>query len=313
MQGLLLVATARDEDLAVLGGLAECATVAVRLDEHAAETIYNGLKRRGATSTAHWREAFEQANGLTLEFTHLLTRGQRMGAVIGEQVNRRIQEGRNRELDVLALAATADRWSAEISTADTARTCDMSDFDLRAALERLAAEHLVVERRGRITGLHRLRSTAICEAIHDRPPPTLDQTIRRVIPLIPASQLHRFIAAVLADNPEARDVVIDASREQNPNLQRVAGSLQGLRIADFPRAGKAMEQDRRSAQRPAVDALAALRPSDSRGRPLQCPAGQLPPGMARTRRSPREGLTRRADRSARPQRHRPACCIGRGP
>ena len=233
VQGLLLVATARDEDLAVLGGLAECATVAVRLDEHAAETIYNGLKRRGATSTAHWREAFEQANGLTLEFTHLLTRGQRMGAVIGEQVNRRIQEGRNRELDVLALAATADRWSAEISTADTARTCDMSDFDLRAALERLDAEHLVVERRGRITGLHRLRSTAICEAIHDRPPPTLDQTIRRVIPLIPASQLHRFIAAVLADNPEARDVVIDASREQNPNLQRVAGSLQGLRLADF--------------------------------------------------------------------------------
>ena len=61
--GLLLVATAREEDLAVLGGLAECATVAVRLDEHAAETIYSGLKRRGATTAAHWREAFEQANG----------------------------------------------------------------------------------------------------------------------------------------------------------------------------------------------------------------------------------------------------------
>ncbi len=231
--GLLLVATAREEDLAVLGGLAECATVAVRLDEQAAETIYGGLKRRGATTAPHWREAFEQANGLTLEFTHLLTRGQRLSEVIGDQVNARIQVKRSGELDVLALAATADRWSAEISTADTARACDMSDFDLRAALERLDAEHLVVERRGRIVGLHRLRSAAICEAIHDRPPPTLGQTITRVIPLIPASQIHRFIAAVLADNPQMRDAVIDAFREEDLNLLRVAGCLQGLRLGDF--------------------------------------------------------------------------------
>ena len=231
--GLLLVATAREEDLAVLGGLAECATVAVRLDERAAETIYGGLKRRGATTAPHWREAFEQANGLTLEFTHLLTRGQRLSEVIGDQVNARTQVKRSRELDVLALAATADRWSAEISTADTARACDMSDSDLRAALERLDAEHLVVERRGRIVGLHRLRSAAICEAIHDRPPPTLGQTITRVIPLIPASQIHRFIAAVLADNPQMRDAVIDAFREEDLNLLRVAGCLQGLRLADF--------------------------------------------------------------------------------
>lgn len=229
LPGLVLVATAREEDVAVLGGLAECATVAVQLDEHAAETIYIGLKRRGATTASHWREAFEQANGLTLEFTHLLTRGQRLGAVIRDQINRRIQEERGRELDVLALAATADRWSAEISTAG----CDMSDLDLRAALERLDAEHLVLTRRGRIVGLHRLRSAAICEAIHDRPPPTLGQTITRVIPLIPASQVHRFIAAVLADYPQMRDAVIDAFRDEDLNLPRVAGCLQGLRLADF--------------------------------------------------------------------------------
>ena len=240
--GLVVVATARDEDLAVLGGLAECATVAVRLDEHAAETIYGGLTRRGATTAVHWRESFEQANGLTLEFTHLLTRGQRLAAVIGDQVSRRIGEGRSGELDVLALAATADRWSADISTADTARACDMSDFELRAALERLDAEHLVVERHGRITGLHRLRSAAICEAIHERPPPTLGQTIQRLIPLVPASQLHRFVAAVLADNADARDAVIGSFREEHLDLLRVAGCLQGLRLAGFrERAGRWIE------------------------------------------------------------------------
>ena len=240
--GLVVVATARDEDLAVLGGLAESATVAVRLDEHAAETIHAGLTRRGATSAVHWREAFEQSNGLTLEFTHLLTRGQRLAAVIGDQVSRRIEERRSGELDVLALAATADRWSADISTADTARACDMSDFELRAALERLDAEHLVVERHGRITGLHRLRSAAICEAVHKRPPPTLAQTIERLIPLVPASQLHRFVASVLADDAEVRDAVIDAFREGDPDLLRVAGCLQGLRLAGFrERAGRWIE------------------------------------------------------------------------
>ena len=275
LPGLLLVSTAREEDLAVLGGLAECATVAVRLDEHAAETIYDGLKRRGATTAAYWREAFEQADGLTLEFTHLLTRGQRLNAVIGDQLNARIQQERSRELDVLTLAATADRWSAEISTADTARACGMSDFDLRAALERLDAEHLVVERRGRIVGLHRLRSAAICVAIHDRPPPTLGQTITRVTPLIAASQLHRFIAAVLADNPQMRDAVIDAFREEDPESAACRWVPPGSAPWRFPRPGEALERDRGPARCPAVDASAALRPSDSRGR--AAPVSSLTP------------------------------------
>ena len=109
---MLLLATARAEDLATLGGLAECATVAVCLDEHAAETIHSGLVRRGATEVAHWREAFEQSDGLTLEFAHLLTRGRRLRDVIKDQISRRVEEERHRELEVLALVSTADRWSA---------------------------------------------------------------------------------------------------------------------------------------------------------------------------------------------------------
>ena len=70
--GMFLVATARSEDLMTLDDMAECATVEVRLDKHAAETIHEGLVRRGATDAAHWREAFDQSDGLTLEFTYML-------------------------------------------------------------------------------------------------------------------------------------------------------------------------------------------------------------------------------------------------
>ena len=231
--GMLLVATARIEDLASLGGLVGCATVAVRLDEQAAETVHSGLVRRGATEVAHWREAFEQSAGLTLEFVHLLTRGQRLRDVIDDQITRRVVEERHRELEVLALVSAADSWSAAVSTADIGRACDLSDFELRTALQRLNDEHLVVEKDGWVGGLHRLRSAAIRQAVHDSPPPTIDATIKKLIPLVPVAQLHRFLAAMLVDNPGARSFVVDTAGGQVLDLERLAASIQGLRLADF--------------------------------------------------------------------------------
>ncbi len=253
--GMLLVATARDEDLTVLGSLTECATVAVRLDEQSAETIYRGLVLRGATDEAHWQEAFERSDGLTLEFTHLLTRGQRLRDVIQDQVRRRVAEERHCELEVLALASTADRWSAAVSTADVARTCGLSNIELRAALERLHSEHLVVERDGWIGGLHRVRSTAICEAVHAVPPPTMGETIKMLIPVVPASQLHRFIAAMLIDIPEARSLIGDTARGQALDLERFAACGQGLRLADFHELAKTWNE---IAERHDVPAAARL-------------------------------------------------------
>ncbi len=254
--GMLLVATARTEDLTVLGSLTECATIAVQLDQHSAETIYRGLVRRGATSEAHWQEAFERSDGLTLEFTHLLTRGQRLRDVIEDQVRRRVIEERHRELRVLALASTADRWSAAIATTDIVRVCELSEEELQGALYRLRAEHLVEETDGWIGGLHQLRSTAICEAVHGVPPPTLGQTIKRLISVVPATQLHRFIAAMLIDNPEARSIIRDIARELAPDLERLAACIQGLRLADFRELAKIWDEIAEEHDVPAAARLA---------------------------------------------------------
>ena len=233
LPGLLLVATARAEDLFVLGDLSTCASIDVRLDEAAAKTIFDGLVRREATDAAHWLEAFEASGGLTLEFTHLLTQGHRLSDVIEAQVRRRIAEGRHDELDALALVSVADRWSARLSTSALAAACGLTDFELRKALGRLVAEHLLVERDGEIEGLHRLRSVALCDATHRLPPPQLTETIKRVVPLIPATQLHRFVASMLAEMPDARQIVIEAEIADALDAERLAGLGQGLRLADF--------------------------------------------------------------------------------
>ena len=100
-------------------------------------------------------------------------------------------------------------------------------------MERLNDEHLIVERDGQLGGLHRLRSAAICRAVHDPPPPTLDATIENLIPLVPTAQLHRFIAVMLVDNPAARSIVVNSFGGQALDLERLAASVQGLRLADF--------------------------------------------------------------------------------
>lgn len=231
--GLLLVGTARHEDLPTLGDLSGCATVSVHLNEAAAEVIFAGLKRRGSTSAAHWREAYDRANGLTLEFTHLLTRGRRLGDVIHEQVRRRLDEGRLDEIDVLSLVSTADRWAASLPSDKVAAACGSSALELRQAVVRLAEEHLLVERDGVMYGLHRLRSEAIAAAIHEQPPPDLMTTVRRVLDLVPTPQLHRFVANLLSEEPSSAEVIFGSAASAAADIDRLTAILHGLRLVDF--------------------------------------------------------------------------------
>jgi hypothetical protein len=236
--GLLLVATARAEDLMTLGDLSGCATVTVRLDEKAAEVIHSGLVRRGATNVPHWREALTSSDGLTLEFTHLLMRGRRLSELIGEQVRRRIEEARSLELDVMALVSVADQWAATLPTVAVAKSCNASDFELRSAVTRLANEHLLVERDGKMVGLHRLRSRAISEAIHAQPPPDVATTVRRVVQLVSVRELHRFVANAIDEEPLHEEAILNAAVAESGDPRRLAAYLHGLRLADFHEVAK---------------------------------------------------------------------------
>ncbi len=86
-----------------------CVVVRPRLDEDLAARIHNGLLDRSGTTEPHWREAYSQSDGLTLEFTHLLTQSRRLRDVIGDQVRDRVRDHRTVELAVTAPVTVAHR------------------------------------------------------------------------------------------------------------------------------------------------------------------------------------------------------------
>ena len=231
--GALLVGTARSEDLFTLNDLADYHVVTVKLDDSAAATIHAGLRRRGATTTPHWRETLEQSNGLTLEFTYLLTRGTHLRDVVSDQVSDRVREGRDLECDILALVSTADRWSASLSTNGIEAQLGVRSLELKAAMERLVEEHLIVDNEGSIAGVHQVRSKAISEAIHKHPPPRLVDSVLSVLRMLRSGALSRFVYEVLRDAPDLEEDVLGVLHELA--LDDVEQLLAGLRALETAR------------------------------------------------------------------------------
>ncbi len=238
--GALLVGTVRREDLCTLGELADCHLVTVALDEPAAEVIHAGLLRRGATSVPYWREAYEKSDGLTMEFTYLLTRGARLRDVVADQVGDRVRQGRELELQVLALVSTADRWSASVPTPELQERLQVDAFELKAAMARLVEEHLVVDRGGSVSGVHQVRSEAISEAIHEYPPPLLSDTVSAALKMLRVEELSRFAYEALRDVPDLESLVLGTLRDMGQeDIEQLLAGLRALEMVDFHRQASA--------------------------------------------------------------------------
>ena len=238
--GAILVGTARREDLFTLDELADCHVVTVALDEQAAAIIHAGLLRRGATAIPHWQEAFEQSGGLTMEFTYLLTRGARLRDVIADQVADRVSQGRELELQILALASTADQWSATLPTSQLQGQLEVDAFGLKTALARLVEEHLVVDHGGSIAGVHQVRSRAISEAIHNFPPPLLSNTVDSVLRMLQGDELSRFVYGALRDAPNLDAAVLETVKDVvQEDIEQLLSVLLALEMVDFHRQASA--------------------------------------------------------------------------
>ena len=235
---VLLLGTCRTEDLVAITSLAECRLVEVELDEATAERIHHQLTAIGRTVAPHWREPFELAHGLTLEFTYLLTQGARLQEVIADQVRRRVDERRHTELDVLRLASTAHRWRAHVGVRGIQQHLGLQSADLAYALRTLRDEHLLYEVDGFLTGRHQLRSTALSAATHEFPPPVLTQTVSQLVSWLDIQQVRPFVTAALIERPDLDEVVLSAVVERNlmaKDILLLTETLEGLRLVDFQR------------------------------------------------------------------------------
>ena len=237
LAGIALLGSARVEDLQPLRSLADCVLIEPRLDERTAERIYIELSATGMTKAAHWREAYREADGLTLEYTHLLTSGRRLADVLGEQVRRRVHEpGRELELGIISLVAAAHRWGADLGLRRAQEHLRATDSSFRRALGRLQDEHLVHEHDGRLSGLHQLRSTALSNEVWRFPPPTVELSADALIGLVDDEQLAPLVMSILTEKPELDETVTARLRGElgeRASLTAWVAALQGLRIVDF--------------------------------------------------------------------------------
>ena len=260
LPGVHLLGSARTEDLPPLRTLPNCMVVEVALNEAVAQEIHAKLLGTGATAVPHWRAAFEQANGLTLEYTHLLTRGRRLSAVVTEQVQRRVTEDRETELQILARVALAHQWGAALPLRAVQAQLGASDGAFRVALARLGDEHLIHVQGQELIGLHQLRSRALADAVHASPPPSLGETLAAVLEALDSSQLRPFAAGALAERPDLDGRVLAGlvtEIERRPGPATLTAVLQALRLVDLQRCAEQLNEVlRRHHVRPAHQQIA---------------------------------------------------------
>lgn len=237
--GIVLLGTARVEDLRPLRSLADCVLIEPRLDENTAEQMYLALTASGATSAAHWREAYRDSRGLTLEYTYRLTSGRRLADVLGEQVRRRVDDPtRGLEVGIIALVASAHRWGVDLGLKVVQHSLAGPDEPFRRALGRLTDEHLIHEFDGRLSGLHQLRSSALSDEVWRHPPPTVQDLAGTLIELVDDDQLVALVMSIMTEHPGFDGFVtsrLKAELHDRASLAAWASTLHALRIIDFRR------------------------------------------------------------------------------
>jgi len=234
MPGMLLLGSVREEDTIQVATLPDTVMVRPTLDEDLAARIHGKLVADGLTSLPHWLEAFEASGGLTLEYTHLLTSGRRLNEVITDQVWARVREGRSIELALLALVCSADRWGVPLAFEQVRTLIGVPDTDLRLALDRLVREQMLVIGGETMTGLHRLRSQAASVAAHRTPPPTLSDTLAKLIAAVNAVALPTLIGRAATDEPSLCGHIAEQlhARLAGSDTATTAAAIGAARLAD---------------------------------------------------------------------------------
>ena len=207
----------RNEDLALIANQSDTELFEISLDENLAQSVWTKLANRSQTNWAHWREPFEQSEGLMLEYTHLLTQGKRLAAVIDEQVRQREREERQDELAILRNTAVLCALGGEVKAKELFELLELPSDRASQALRRLIDEHLVRESRpGVLGGLHTLRSKALTYASHDKVVYLRTDSLWRSLPSVTNETLPRVVQSVLAEEPDKNEAV---------SLQKLAETL----------------------------------------------------------------------------------------
>ncbi len=237
---VFMLGSVRHEDTPLITNQSDTAVIHVSLSETLAQAIWERFNAEGHTHWSHWREPYEQSEGLMLEFVHLLTQGRRLTSVIEEQVQQRQREFRDDELAIIRATSVLCACGGEVETSKLCTNLSLAPDDAARALKRLLDEHLVRESRpGLLGGLHLLRSRALREASHDEVVFLKADTLWRNLTAATRETLPRIVQSLLADAQDEAETV--ALRKLAETLGRIhdvdtwSGILTGLGLATLDR------------------------------------------------------------------------------
>lgn len=220
-----LLGSIRKEDVDLIANQSDTAFFEVTLDEKLAQSIWEQLTNQKQTNWLHWREPFEQSDGLMLEFVHILTQKDRLANLISEQVRQREKEGRHDELAIIRSTSVLCAVGGEIYAKKLFVLLNLSPEQANQALKRLIDEHLVRESRpGVLGGLHTLRSKALSNASHDDVVYCRVESFWKGICASTTETLPRIIQSLLAETKN--------ETEQN-TLSKLAEKLADSNDVDF--------------------------------------------------------------------------------
>lgn len=252
--GVCMIGTVRHEDLLVVESASRSHQVRPRLDEALAARIYERLSERGLTPWADYREPFTISKGLLLEYTHILTAGERLEATIRSQTAARLRDPqRDHETAIVRLVATAHAWGASIPITRLQQSLGLADEQTRRALARLVEEHVIRITSGTAEGLHELRSRALVASVHDPPPPTLPETVNLVLDNLDADQLQTYITRVLDEGVMSDAAIIERAADiitLRPAIATLTAVVRALRAVWLRRIAREWAQIIRASRVP---------------------------------------------------------------
>lgn len=231
--GILLLGSAREEDFFLLFEQERAHVVREVGDDELAERLWKELRSRSQTQAPGWREPWRESRGLLLEYTYLLTQGNRLTDVLRTQVADRARDSsRAVELAVLRVVAAAGATGAMVNVDRMPAVLNIPEEEIARALRRLIAEHLILETSDcRIGALHQLRAVELFRLCHEYPPPTPNQTIERTLLCLTAEDLETFIVRICEINAAFQEPMVEviaARLNQKPDPVLAASALRGL-------------------------------------------------------------------------------------
>jgi hypothetical protein len=243
LPGLLLLGSIREEDTALVAEATGHDKIPIGLSEDLAEAIWLALRERAQSDQIHWRESFEQSEGLLLEYVHLLTKGERLDTLIGGQIARREREKRFDELAILRVVSCAAVTRSPVEPKLLANLLDISPDAFRLAARRLEDEHLIRQKDdGSIDGLHELRSRTLLELTHRNSLETTADSAEIALSAVKTSGLPSCLVTAISELRLREQRAIEAiagrfEKDHDPNV--IAAAFRGFGLLTLREAASA--------------------------------------------------------------------------